>query len=400
MTQHAIDRIAERFHRINPQRALNEIRDAIECGYAVHVDTSITGERIFEVMLTSHEVAFPLVCADGGIKTVLAEGMEANTTTGRVTMAREGLPSGVHQLDAEAYHADPCRFPSLSSTLAKKMLAQSPLHAWTDCARLNPAWQPTEKKTFDIGRAAHRSILGRGSDFTAIPESMLASNGAASTKEAKAFIEDCRSRGITPLKAAEVAEIEEMAKKMAVRLQQLGIDFDPAHSEIAAVAQIGETWCRMMADNAPIADPRFLYDLKTCESAAPEACQRAVMNYGYDVQAAHYLETWRAATGESRKFRFVFQEKTAPHEICVVELGEDTLSMASRKVARAREMWAHCLKVGNWPGYPLGVQTIELPEWFHERWSERESVEQDFKARTGRDVLDAARAWQAPEAAE
>ncbi|MCA2013482.1 PD-(D/E)XK nuclease-like domain-containing protein [Cereibacter sphaeroides] len=400
MTHHALERLAERFHRIEPKAALKEILDAIDTGTAHHAAASVTGEKIVEVMLTSWEVAFALICADGSIKTVLSEGMETNTTTGRLTLLRQGLPSGVHQLDGDEYHMDPCRLPSLSSTLAKKMLAQSPLHAWTDSARLNPDWQPTDKKTFDIGRAAHRAILGRGSDFAAIPESLLASNGAASTKEAKAFIEDCRSRGITPLKTVEVEEVGSMATKMAARLELLNITFDPANSEIAALAQIGETWCRMMADNAPIDDPRFIYDLKTCESAAPEACQRAVMNYGYDVQAAHYLETWRAATGENRKFRFVFQEKSAPYEICVVELGEDTLSMASRKIARARETWAHCLKSGNWPGYPLGVQQIELPEWFHERWSERESVAEAMKRATPKETLAAARQWQAPVAAE
>jgi hypothetical protein len=312
-----------------------------------------------------------------------------------VTEIKQATPSGIHQLDAAAYHADPCRFPSLSSTLAKKMLAQSPLHAWTDCPRLNPNWVPTEKKTFDIGRAAHRSVLGRGDDFAAIPDGMLAASGAASTKAAREFIEDCRSRGITPLKSAEVEQIAAIEERVRDKLIAFGIGFDSAHSEVAAIAEIGGIWCRAMIDNAPL-DSAYLYDLKTAESAAPDACMRAVMNYGYDVQAAHYRETWRAATGEERNFRFVFVEKSAPFEVCVVELGEDTLSMASRKIARAREMWGYCLKVGEWPGYPIGIQRIDLPEWFHERWIERESVEQEHKARTGRDALDMARRWQAP----
>jgi hypothetical protein len=307
------------------------------------------------------------------------------------------LPSGVHQIDAKDYHADPCRFPSLSSTLAKKMLAQSPLHAWTDCARLNQGFVPTEKKTFDIGRAAHRSVLGKGEDFVAIPDEILASNGAATTKAAKEFIETCRASGITPLKSEEITQVAAIEERVRDRMIAFGIHFDPAHSELAALAEIDGIWCRVMIDNAPT-DSNCLYDLKTCESAAPEACMRAVMNYGYDIQAAHYLATWKAATGEDRSFRFVFVEKSAPFEVCVVELGQDTLFMASKKIARAREMWANCLRANDWPGYPIGIQRIELPEWFHEKWNDRHSVEQDIKARTGRDALDQARAWQAPPA--
>lgn len=306
------------------------------------------------------------------------------------------LTTGIHRLEADAYHGDPAPAPSLSSTLAKAMLAQSPLHAWTASPRLNPDWTPNDSKTFDIGRAAHRAVLGAGSDFVEIPEELLASNGAATTKAAKEFIAEARESGLTPLKVAEVEQIEAMRIRAAAKLAALGIDLDPQRSEMAALAEIGGVWCRCMVDNAP-ADPSApLYDFKTTVDASPEAATRAVMNYGYDVQAAHYLDTWKAATGEDRTFRFIFQEKTAPFEVCVVELGSDSLMMASKKAARAREMWRNCLERDDWPGYPLGVFKVDMPSWFHERWLERESAEVDHNARTGSDILEAARGWQAP----
>lgn len=306
------------------------------------------------------------------------------------------ITPGIHRIEADAYHGDPAPAPSLSSTLAKLMLAQSPLHAWTASPRLNPDWEPNDSKTFDIGRAAHRAILGAGSDFVEIPEELLASNGAATTKAAKEFIAEARENGLTPLKAAEVAQIEDMRTRAALKLDKLGITLDPVRSEMAALAEIDGIWCRCMVDNAPV-DPRQpLYDFKTTADASPEAATRAVMNYGYDLQAAHYLATWKAATGEDRSFRFIFQEKTAPFEVCVVEIGSDSLMMAEKKAARAREMWRNCLERDDWPGYPLGVFRVDMPAWFHERWLERESAEADHQARTGRDVLDAARAFQAP----
>jgi len=307
------------------------------------------------------------------------------------------LPPGVHQISAERYHADPCPEPSLSSTLAKTMLAQSPLHAWTACPRLNPAWEPKNSKAFDIGRAAHEVILGAGGGYEAIPADLLSSDGAARSKEARAFIDDCRSRGVTPLKAAEVDQIHAMREVARRKLAAMQIDLDPARSEMIAIAQMDQVWCRAMLDNVPLPVRDPIYDFKTCENASPDACQKAVLNYGYDVQAEHYRQVWRAATGEDRTFRFIFQEKTAPFEVCVIELGEDSLFMARKKIARARDMWRICLRDGHWPGYPLGVHRIDLPAWAHDRWLERESAEADHKRRTGKDVIEAAARWQSPE---
>lgn len=315
--------------------------------------------------------------------------------------AREPLPTslsaGVHQIEGDAYHRDPAPQPSLSSTLARTMLAQSPLHAWTASPRLNPDWVQVEKKTFDIGRAAHRAILGAGGNYVEIPEDILARDGSASTKAAKDFIADARAAGQTPLKAAEIQKIHAMRERAHEKLLALSIDLDPARSEIVAVAEIDGAWCRAMIDNVPLDARQPIYDFKTCENASPDACQKAILNYGYDVQAEHYRQVWKVATGEDRTFRLIFQEKSAPFEICVVELGSDTLTVARKKIARAREMWRICLRNNNWPGYPLGIHRVDLPVWAIERWLERESYEADIKRETGRDVLEAAYLAQSPE---
>ncbi|MZR14250.1 hypothetical protein GQE99_14600 [Maritimibacter sp. DP07] len=313
---------------------------------------------------------------------------------------REPLPAGVHDIPGDRYHADPCEKPSLSSTLAKTLLAKSPRHAWTESPRLNPDWEPTEKKTFDIGRAAHRAVLGKGGDYVAIPDHLLATNGAASTKAAKEFIDDARAAGLVPLKSEEVEAIETMRDVAALRLAENRIDFDPDRSELSALSEIDGVHCRAMLDHVPLAASDPIYDFKTCESAALDACERAILNYGYDVQAEHYRQVWKAATGEDRVFRFVFQEKTAPFEISVVEVGPDTLSLACKKIARAREIWRLCLREDRWPGYPAGVHRIELPEWHHARWLERESVEADYRRRTGKDIIEFAMRMQAPETKE
>jgi len=282
--------------------------------------------------------------------------------------------NGITRIPAAEYHADPAPEPSLSATPAKLLLRKSPLHAWHACRRLNPNWQPVNSEEFDIGTAAHRAVLGFGSDYVAIPESLLASNGAASTKEAKAFITDARAAGQTPLKADKIAQIEEMRTVADARLAEHGIVLDPQRSEVNAVVQIDGVWCRAMFDNAPADPAEPLYDFKTCADASPEACLKAILNYGYDVQAEHYRAVWKAATGEDRRFVFIFQEKSAPYEVTLVTLSGSFRNFAERRAAKARKIWGECVKSNKWPGYPAGTHEVNPPAWLIER-----ELQEDFK---------------------
>ncbi|ABN75780.1 PD-(D/E)XK nuclease-like domain-containing protein [Cereibacter sphaeroides] len=287
------------------------------------------------------------------------------------------LLAGTHSIDAEAYHADPAPKPSLSSTLARIIINHSPRHAWTAHPKLNPNWQPTESETFDIGRAAHRAILGRGGEYVAIPEHILASNGAASTKEAKAFIADARALGRTPLKQDKVDGILAMRLILQHRLREMKIELDPACSEIAAIAEIDGTWCRCMVDNAPKDRCLPLYDFKTTMDASPEAIRKSIETYGYDVQMAHYLDVWKAATGEDRDFVFIFQEKEPPHEVGVAKLlnfrhhPADFMEEARDKAHTARQVWGSCVETGNWPGYPPLIIEIGATAFHKGRWMEK-----------------------------
>lgn len=273
----------------------------------------------------------------------------------------------IGHIEAAEYHSDPAPEPSLSATLAKTLLTKSPLHAWHLSRRLNPNYEPVDKKTFDIGRAAHRAVLGAGDDYIAIPDDVLASNGAASTKEAKAFIASVRDAGQVPLKQAELGQIEAMRIVAHQRLGEHGITFAPEQSEIAALAQIDGVWCRAMFDNIDADPAKPIYDFKTCENASPDACLRSVLNYGYDVQAAHYQAVWKAATGEDRAFTFIFQEKAAPYEVCLIRLSASFSDLANHRAEKARKLWGECLGANKWPGYPIGLHEVDPPAWLIER---------------------------------
>lgn len=107
-------------------------------------------------------------------------------------MASKSLKPGVHRIPEAEYHADPAPAPSLSSGIARALLARSPRHAWIMSPRLNPEWAPVEKKAFDLGRAGHRAVLGVGTDYIEIPAELLSEDEMARAEAEALAVADTR----------------------------------------------------------------------------------------------------------------------------------------------------------------------------------------------------------------
>lgn len=299
---------------------------------------------------------------------------------------------GIFEATEDQYHADPLPEASLSSTLMKELLARTPLHAWTKSPRLNPYFEPTHKPQFDIGHAVHTVYTGTGASIHVIDAP------AFTTKAAREERDLCYERGLTPLLAGQWARVKDMleAGRQQLRANECGDVFDGGECEVNFAAQIGGVWNRCRIDCLD-RENRVLYDLKTTgESADPDAFMRSICNFGYDIQAAHYTECVEAVLGRGWTFRFVVQEKAPPHGLTVIELSPVWLDLARRKTARARQMWAHCLNAGQWPGYPAKICILEAPNWHEAKWMDREIREDDYQRKTGLDVLEVGMKWQAP----
>jgi hypothetical protein len=295
------------------------------------------------------------------------------------TMIGPGLH---HDIPEARYHADDLlEVPTLSSSVARQML-RSPLHGWTAHPRLNPDYAPRESAAFDLGRAVHRAVLGRGGDYVAIPDELLSDDGAIRSKAAREWVAEARAQGLTPLKNETIDRILTVSGAVMRRLAEMGIRLDPARSEVTALAEVDGVWCRARIDNLPERGGVF-YDLKTTTDAGADAVIRAVEAYGYDLQIAHYQAVLEAATGERRRARLIFVEKDPPHEVAVVELLDDPdadsdwMRAARAKAAEARRLWAESLRNGQWPGYPAAVQILGARGWDQARWLQRLAAQTD-----------------------
>lgn len=383
MTAHMMERIAERFPGRDPAEVEEELRSKLARGAWLRIGQHVAGETVAGVRLRSGEAIFASVTAAGAIRTVLSEGMVVPLTDGEKGLSLPGNAAGLFDLPGPFYHADPCPEPSLSSSLARTMLQKSPLHAWIESERLNPDRESRDSDAFDVGRAAHREVLGAGSDYSIIPDELLDARGALSKKEAKEWRDAERAAGRTPIKRAVAEEVRALSSSISKRIELSGIDLTRFWKERTAIARIGGVMCRAMLDAVDV-EARVIIDLKTTDEATPEACVRSIRRYGYHVQRAHYVETVAAATGTRAvdwTFIFAFVEKGRPHEGCLIRLDQPTAELGAFEVARARARWAECVRQDKWPGYPYGIAEVGLPAWEHERAIERNLREQDAEAR-------------------
>lgn len=120
-------------------------------------------------------------------------------------------------------------------------------------------------------------------------------------------------------------------------------------------------WLRCRFD---MVAPGVVADYKTAADAEPgRFARRTMLDLGYHMQAAHYLDMAQrlGLAHAGAPFRFLVQEKEPPYLPAVVTVGDDYLQLGRRDMRRAIDLWAECNRTGQWPGYPATI--AEPPKW-------------------------------------
>lgn len=108
----------------------------------------------------------------------------------------------------------------------------------------------------------------------------------------------------------------------------------------------------------------LLVDLKSAIDASPEGFMKAAFNHGYHLQAAMYMDGFKAVYGkEAAGFAFVVAEKKAPFGIGVYQADLDFVELGRIKYREALEIYANCQKEDKWPMYPDEIIPLHLPAW-------------------------------------
>ena len=106
-----------------------------------------------------------------------------------------------------------------------------------------------------------------------------------------------------------------------------------------------------------------IVDLKTTQDGRSDAFTRSILNYGYDVQAALYVDVAAAIDGMKRDFYWVAVEKDSPYAVAVYKASDEMLQRGREQYTRAIEVYKECAALDLWPAYSQQIQTLNLPGW-------------------------------------
>ena len=277
---------------------------------------------------------------------------------------------GIYDISAEAYHSDPCAVPSLSSSIAKKLVRQSPMHAHHHHPRLGGAGGRKPSSNMIEGTVLHALLLGKGADIVPVYADDF------KTKAAQVARDEALAAGKTPIIAHKFDAMQEavlVIRRRIVEHEDARLLFEPGKPEQVMVWQEGDTWFRSMVDWKLDDVRQPLVDLKgTGLSGAPDDWQRRLIEE-YAFQDAFYARGHRALYGITPPpMLFIVVEFEAPYGVSVLAPAPSLRQIANAEVERAILSWRHCVKADRWPGYMPKTFYVEAPIWAQRQHEERE----------------------------
>lgn len=269
------------------------------------------------------------------------------------------------------------RVPALSQSIAKILLAQSPLHAWYAHPALNPNYKAEEKPEFDLGTAAHSALLenGRGivvinpEDFRSKPtkDNPLGNIPKGWTNDAiREARDDVRSQGKAPVLPWQKADIDRMVdaarKALASCTDLSGLSLENGAVEVELQWQEAGTHMRSRLDWLAH-DRRVILDYKSTTDASPEAFNRQIARMGYHIQEAFYRRAVKATGGPDARFVFLAQENKAPYDCSFHGVAPSLQQIGEEQVELAIRIWRDCLARDRWPGYSNRIHYAEAQNY-------------------------------------
>ena len=263
------------------------------------------------------------------------------------------------QSEALDYHSqEGTKTPRLTYSIAKLLLAKSPLHAWYNHPLLG-GHKLTPSKTMDLGSIGHDLLLGGGDPID------ILDFDSYRKKEAQELKKDSYEAGHIPVLRKDYEKLEVTVSKVKEQLSLYLPEF--FHEHISEHPVIWEAdngvECQSKYDWVSL-DSGLMIDLKFTTDASPEKCTRKIIDMGYDLQEAFYTEalnkTYPELAGRT-KWLFVFIETEEPYAISVIETDSTFKEIGRLKMNTALDIWESCLESNNWPAY--GQQTVSAPGW-------------------------------------
>ena len=301
---------------------------------------------------------------------------------------------GLYDLSHAEYHADPVHVPSLSASIAHKLIDETPRHAWHAHPRLGNGARDDGSDATKIGTVAHALIL-EGINVAEVIDA-----DSWRTKAAKEARDAAVANGKVPVLAPKWPHIRAMCNAACDQLDahaDLSVIGTEGKTERTLIWQSGPTWFRARPD-VLVESAETIIDLKTTDGTAnPEIWSRRAYDMGHDLRAEFYLRGTRSVLDwQEGRYLFAVLEQNEPFALSIVGFPPASMHMAARKYEAAVSLWEWCMANDKWPGWPAHVAWVDPPPWTEKRWLERELREMSGRDR-GEDLRQQLIEWQRPK---
>ncbi|MBW8282490.1 MAG: PD-(D/E)XK nuclease-like domain-containing protein [Rhizobium sp.] len=295
---------------------------------------------------------------------------------------------GLYRMSEASYHSDTAPLPSLSRSIAQKLILDSPRHAFAAHPRLTKQDEEEDKnsRARDIGSAAHAMLLGQPTEIAVLQFDDFKKKAAQEERSA------AQARGAIALLTKDFETVTQMVEKARDELRE---NEHPAIREVAGrypeslifnevtaawIDRCGDHWARARMDRISITPDRItIVDYKTTElSVEPTSVARAIYNNSYHFQDAFYRRGIRTLFPQIDRhemkldFLFIMQEQEPPFEITVARVDNAGRLIGEKMVSAAFLRWRKCWAEDHWPGYPNEIVEAECPAYVDTKWTSRE----------------------------
>ena len=234
-------------------------------------------------------------------------------------------------------------------------MRKSPLHYW----HLMHDTPRPDTPAMKLGRAVHAAILTPTAfkrDYAILPDG-IDRRTKAGKEEYQAFMDAAEGKEI--LTAADADQVKAMTKAFRKNPQAAALMKGTKREKALVWADL-ETGV-MCKGRIDAIGSDYIIDYKTTNDASTDTFQRESIRYGYDLQAAMYLEAARANGYSPKGFIFIAQEKAAPYLINILHAGNAFIDRGMWIMRDLLALYKECSETDTWPGY--GENELILKEW-------------------------------------
>jgi exodeoxyribonuclease VIII len=216
--------------------------------------------------------------------------------------------------------------------------------------------------TLAIGRAIHTAALQPelfNGEFLCLPD--IDRRTTKGREEYAALV--AANPDKTVLKASEFNKALEIATEIRSNKHVMRL-LDGAFMELSVdwTDEATGVLCKARLD-AYNEDIGTVIDIKTTIDASPQGFARKLYSYGYNRQAAWYLESLKAHNEAANHFVFIAVEKEPPYSIGLYRLSDEAIKLSRTENQALLRRYAECLRTDCWPGYTDGVEDISIPTY-------------------------------------